>query len=292
MRVWGIRAAGVIVPVLAAMGGSAHAVDTQPLDFVPAPDGTTAFLSYSEFGNNTGAVINKQHVPANLTSYVDLLRGVHYFDIGGYTATVSVIEPVGTLQNGSLGGSPLGHTSGFGDTIFVSALWLVNDPKANRYLTVTGYLTAPTGTYDPFSSLNLGSNRWNGAIQLAGTYGLGDKFRLEGITDVTVYGDNSQYTGAGGVMSQDPTTTAQAWLTYLANDRTNISIGYGAYWGGTERLNGIDLGLNSNKQEIRAAVSYFVTPKVQVLGQINHDFAVGGGFVQDTSALIRLMYIF
>lgn len=270
----------------------AMAIDTQPGDFIAAPAGTTGVLFYGSYGTSDGAVVNGKDVSGSLDTYVGIPRVVHFFDVGGFTADINVLLPVGSLQNASLGGASLGRASGVGDLNVVGTFWFVNEPKTNRYLAVAGYLSIPTGNYDPFAPLSMGANRWSGALQLGGVYGLTDRWFIEGVTDITVYGDNSNYDGFHGVMSQDPTITAQAWLTFKATDRVNLSVGYGAYWGGAQALNGANLGFNSEKQQVRAAVSVFVTPTFQVLGQLNHDFAVQGGFDQGFSSLIRFMQLF
>lgn len=271
---------------------AAEANDTQPGDFIAAPPGTTLLAFYGLYGTSDGAVIDGKPITGSLDSYVGVPRVVHYFDVGGYTADVNVYLPIGSLQNASLGGARLGDASGVGDLTFVGTFWLVNEPKTTRYLAVVGWLSVPTGNYNPFAPLNMGSNRWSGTIQLGGAYGLMDRWFIEGVTDITLYSDNSNYDGFHGVMSQDPTITAQAWLTFKATDRVNLSVGYGAYWGGAQALDGVNLGFSSEKQQVRAAVSVFVTPTFQVLGQVNHDFAVRGGFDQGFSSLLRLVQAF
>lgn len=270
----------------------ALAIDTQPGDFIAAPPGTTGVVFYGNYGTSDGAVVNGKSISGNLDTYVGAPRVVHFFDVGGFTADMNLMLPVGSLQNASLGGVSLGKASGVGDLNIVGTFWFIDEPKTNRYLALAGYLSIPTGNYDPFAPLNMGANRWSGALQLGGIYGLTDRWFIEGVTDITVYGNNSNYDGFHGVMSQDPTITAQTWLTFKATDRVNLSVGYGAYWGGAQALNGTNLGFNSEKQQVRAAVALFVTPTFQVLGQVNHDFAVQGGFDQGFSSLIRVMQLF
>lgn len=272
--------------------GTASAADTQPGDFVPAPPGTSAALLYGIFGQNTGATISGQDLDASLQSLVVMPRLVHYFDVGGFTADVNVLLPMGSLWDGKLGNTWLPPNSGTGDLTFVGTLWLINQPKEERYLAVAGYLSVPTGGYDPLEPLNLGTNRFSWTFQVGAIYGLSEHWRIESVTDATFFGDNENANAAGATLSKDLAFSQQIWLTYKATQTLNLSVGYAYYGGGTETLAGVETGFNSEKQQVRAAASLWVTPTVQVLAQANHDFEVKGGFEQAFSGLLRVMTVF
>jgi len=281
-----MTAVSVMVPKLV------QAVDTLPGDFIAAPPGLSAVLFYGTYARSDGAVVSGQEVSGRLNSYVGLPRVAHYLDVFGLTMTVNVYLPIIALQGARLDSTSLSNVSGMGDLSVAGALWLLNDPKKTKYFAVAGYLNMPTGKYDAFSPLKLGSNRWSGSFQIGGIYGLASRWFIEGLTDVTLYGDNSNYDGKYGVLAQKPTVTGQLWLTFKATDRMNLSAGYGTYWGGKQTLNGTSLGFNSEKQQARAAVSAFVTPTFQILCQVSHDFMVDGGFNQEFASQIRVMQAF
>jgi len=270
----------------------AQAVDTLPGDYIAAPPGVSAVLLYGLYGRSNGAVVSGRDVSGHLDSYIGVPRLAHYTEILGVTLSVNAYMPIIMLRGAELGGASLSDASGIGDLSVASAIWLVNDPKKTRYFAIVGYLNIPSGQYDAFAPLKVGSNRWSGSGQLAGIYGLGHHWFVEGVTDITFYGDNSNYDGHHAMMAQKPTVTGQLWLVFKATDRANLSAGYGTYWGGKQTLNGSSLGFNSEKQQARVAASAFITPTLQVLWQVNHDFEVDGGFKQEFSSTIRFMKIF
>ena len=270
----------------------AGAVDMQPGDFIPAPAGTNGFLLYLPYGHYDSAHIKGQDLEGGFDAYSAMARYVYFFDVAGMRADVNLVMPYSSFTSGNLGPVPLNSVSGFGDLSAVAALWLVNDPIANRYLAIVGYLGIPIGPYDPFATMNTASGRWSSTAQIGGVYGLGANWSIDAIADITFYGDNTNSNGFGGTLSQDPTVTAQLWLSYQATKEIKLSVGYGFYTGGNQYFDGAYTGINSGRQQIRAAASLWVTPTFQVLGQINTDFATTGGFEQNVSSLIRLLQLF
>lgn len=269
-----------------------QALDIQPYDVLPAPAGTAASTTYMTFSSANTAYIDGKEVGGSLQSSSISERLTYYFDLFDHRALITGIVPYVDLRDASLGGVPLNRTDGIGDTILAGTYWVYSDTKTNRNVNITAYLGIPTGRYDPFASLSISSNRPFYALQLNGSYGLGPSWLLEGSVDVSFYGDNTNADGFGGVLKQDTGYAAQLWLSYALAPTLSLSAGWGGYWGGTQTLNGIETGFNSERQQIRGAVSWWVTPKLQLLGQINHDFGVTGGFEADSSYLLRISVLF
>ncbi|MGN7712670.1 transporter [Agrobacterium radiobacter] len=272
--------------------GEAHALDIQPYDVLPAPAGTAAWTTYINYGRSNTAYLDGNEVGGSLRSLSVSERLTYYFDVLGHPALITGIIPYVDLRDGELGGVPLNDTNGIGDTTLAFTYWLYTDPKANRHLDLTAYLGVPTGKYDSGDALNPGSNRTSYALQLNGAYGLGPQWLLEGSIDVSFYRDNTNSGGAGGILEQDPTYSAQLWLSYAATQKLSFSAGWGGSWGGEQKLNGVANGFDADRQQLRAAVSWWINPKLQVLGQINRDFEVKGGFEADTSFLLRISKLF
>jgi len=270
----------------------AFAVDTQPWDFVAAPPRTSGVVLYSTYGSADRAITNGVKTDAQLYSFVNIVRAVHYFKFLGHTVDLNILLPVGFLKDGRIGSTSLGDASGIGDLSIVGAAWLVNQPERQFYVVAAGYLSVPTGSYKPGQPLNLGGNRVTYSLQLGATYGLGARWLAEGVVDVTFYGDNHNVDGSGGKLSQDHTYAGQAWLSYQLTQSFKVSAGYGINFGGDQKVNGVANGFTSQKQQVRAAATYFLTPTTGILGQVNHDFEVKGGFEQDISFLLRLMKLF
>lgn len=269
----------------------AVAVDTQPLDVIPAPAGTAVLLSYTTTAKGNSFNVFGVESDADLDIIVQSARYAYYFDVAGYRASFNIIQPYLKME-GSVGADSLGSASGFGDVVFIGGFWFRNDPERQRYASIFLYHTSPIGSYKADRPLNPGSNRTSTSLQFAASTGIGEKWFAEGIIDATIYTDNTNSNGAGDVLSQDTLYTGQGWLTYMSSPTTTFSAGYGIYSGGDQQLNGVYNGFNSKKQQVRLAATTWVTPTTQVLGQISHDFDVKGGFKQDSIFMLRLMKIF
>jgi len=287
-----------IISIVVVLGTFIHAqktalaYDSQPWDYIAAPAGTTGLVLYSTYGNANRAITNGSRTDAQLHSFVNLVRAVHYFSVLGQMFDINISLPIGVLRDGRIGTTALGDASGIGDLALISSAWLVRVPERKFGVLTTFYLTIPTGNYKPGQPLNLGGNRMAYTIQVAATCGIGARWLVEGSADVTFYSDNRNVDGLGGRLSQDHTYTGQAWLSYQSTQASKLSVGYGVYAGGDQAVNGVANGFTSQKQQLRFAASYFLAPTVGVLGQVNHDFAVKGGFEQDISFLLRLLKLF
>ncbi|MGF3021890.1 transporter [Methylobacterium aquaticum] len=280
----------VAVAVLAA--GSAHAVDIQPMDWTPAPSGTHALSFYSFLGENDGVNLGGARLEGSLNSTVVMPRYTYYFEMGGKPALFSVVAPMGSLHNGSLAGASLDSVKSFGDMSVVAATWLVNNPDQRQYLAFAGYLHVPTGEYNPSRALNLGSDRFGATLQLGGQTALSEKFTIEGTLDATFFAANDNANASGATLTQDTSYSLQTWLSYHATPATTLSVGYAAYGGGEQYLDDVATGFNGKKQQVRLGVTHWLKPDVGLYGQINHDFGVDGGFIQDTSAVFRIAKLF
>lgn len=292
MKLLRYASAGTLFAFFGLAADRSHAIDMQPYDVLTAPPGTAVWTQYFNFSKSNSAYLNGVEVGGSLQSFAISQRLTYYFDIPDQKALVTGIIPYVDLRDGSLAGVPLNETDGIGDTTLAFTYGIYNDIATRRNLDVIAYLGVPTGEYNGLNPLNPGANRTSYALQMSGSYGLGDKWLLEGAIDVSFYRDNKNADGNGGVLAQEPTYAAQAWLSYAVTPTLSLSGGWGGTWGGEQKLNGIATGFTSERQQIRGAVSYWVTPTWQLLGQINHDFDVDGGFQADTSYLLRVTKLF
>lgn len=169
------------------LAGAAHAVDVDSADFIAADPGTNAMLSYTTFAKrstytaNGGAKIDKN---TSLDSVTEILRFVHYTEIGGLTVAPQVLLPYAKLYNGKVGGNSLGSTSRFGDPIIAFPTWFINTTSTK--FAIVPYLFIPVGSYDGDKSLNVGENRWKFDLEVALTRSIGDDFSVQTTLDVTV----------------------------------------------------------------------------------------------------------
>jgi hypothetical protein len=67
-------------------------------------------------------------------------------------------------------------------------------------------------------------------------------------------------------------------------------VGYAVQRGGAQNVNGIDIGIRTESEQIRIAYSKSLTQQFQVVGSVAHDVSVTGGFKRDVEALFRVLY--
>lgn len=274
---------------------AARAIDVNSSDYLPAAGGTNLFLFYtqyatrSEYETTNGAVLSQD---TGLDSYINILRYVHYFDVGGYNAAVQALLPAGTLYNARVGGSELDAAAGFGDPILSAVFWPISNKATETYVAIAPYLFVPVGQYSPAAPLNIGENRWKLDLQVGWYQGLGHGFALQLTGDVIWYGDNDQAGNGTQTLTQEYTYQFQAWLSYTIAPTWSAAVGYSKYWGGDEYLSGIPTGNATERDQVRFELSKFITPTFQVLGLLQRDFNTSGGFPEDFRTTIRLMQAF
>lgn len=277
---------------LISLAGPALAVDINPFDWMPAPSGTNAIILYGPWSHNTGATLNGQKLDASLDSAVVMPRLLHFSAIDQHPVAMAALLPVGKLWNGSLGGADLGSSkTSVGDLTLTSGYWLYSAPKERKNLVLTGYLTIPTGSYERDKTLNLSSGHYSASLQLGGMLPLADKFTLETTVDASITRSRSNANALGQKQSFGNIYTLQNWVSYHLNPSAMLSVGHAAYWGGKKKLDGMETGFNSRKQQARIALTYWISPTVSVFGQINRDFDVQGGF-KGTSGMLRVAKLF
>lgn len=289
------RALAAGLCALPLMLGSAHGADVNSTDYLPAPAGTNLLVFYSQYATRSEYVSTSGQTFSNntgLDSYVDILRYVHYMDIGGILIAPQVLLPAGTLYNGRIAGTDLNAAAGLGDPILATTVWVVNNKATETYVGLMPYLFLPLGQYSSGEALNLGENRWKLDLQAGWYQGLGQGFALQLTGDVIWYGDNTSAGNGIQTLSQDNTYQVQAWLSYGFAETWRAAVGYSRFWGGTEYLGGVATGNATERDQVRLELSKFITPTFQVLGLVQRDFNTSGGFPEDFRGTVRLLQVF
>lgn len=277
---------------LGALAAPAYAVDVNPYDWMPAPDGTRGLILYAPLAHNTSAVINGARLDASLDVGMLMPRYVHYFDVDGHPLALTALLPLGRLSDGALGGAGLGRSKSLvGDLTLAAGYWLYSNPKERKNLVLATYLNVPMGSYDRDRPLNMSSGQLAATLQLGGMIALSEKWTLEPTVDVTFYRDKSNATGAGQKLSMDNSYSIQNWLTYSINATTSFHMGHVASFGGTKKYDGVETGFNARKQQIKLGLTHWITPTLSIYGHVGRDFDVQGGF-KGTSAMLRLVKLF
>jgi hypothetical protein len=267
---------------------AALAIPIQSNDLVPAPAGTAGVMTYYLYNSN-GDVDTPEEVAeianAKLLSQYLLLRPYYYFSINGMPAAVTAV-----LQWGKLNESEPNETesaAGDGPTILSTAFWLINKPEQQRYLAIAPYLWLPNGQYNSYNPLNVGENRWKGALQLGLHQGLGE-FSFEFCGDVTLFADNPNYGLAHDRISTNPSYELQVWLRHDYSKEFHYEAGFTQWLGGDESINGTKDGFRTQRSRVRIEAGFQIAPKIGILVEGARDVSVQGGFKADFVNMVRL----
>lgn len=272
---------------------AAHAIDVDHADFVPAPPGTTVGLIYAQHAERNALYANGQRatVEPRLVSDVGIARLVHFTSVGGLTVAPQVLLPFGRLNAGRDIGA-LGETSGVGDVILTSPVWVINDASTQTYLGIAPYLFLPTGSYSAGRALNLGENRWKFNLQVGLAKGLGGKWSMDLTGDVMVHGKNDEYGAEKATLKQAPLYQGQAYLRYQLMPTAVAFVGLSQTWGGETRVNGVHNNDEAKQRKFSVGGSLFVGPKTQLLVSLGRDLKVENGFKENARINLRLLQVF
>jgi len=281
---------------LAILGAArARAQEIEPNEFIALPAGTNLLLNYYVYGGETQFNFAKGNTYTNNTGLqvnLGVARYIHYFDVGGHPAGVQLVQIFGSESDGRIAGQSLGNAFGAVNVALSAFIWPYANQQKSQYFVVAGWIYPPTGTYDAHSPINLGDNRLRGDAQIGWDQAIGTHFSYDAGLDVMVYGDNDNAFPGGLRLSQTPTYRLQLWANWRWTPSFQTSIGYEGFFGGTQSLNGVPNGQKTEEQRVRAAASYFITPALQTLLELNHDTSVVGGFKQNFGATVRILFAF
>lgn len=281
------------VLALAALAGKpAMAIDVDAGDYTALPAGTNLGLLYYQHVDRDRIYARGNQVSGgSLDSDVGIARYVHYMKVGNFTVDPQFLLPFGTLR-GTNNLKALGNTTGVGDLILAATVWVLNDPGSKRYLGITPFIYLPTGSYNNNRALNLGENRWKFALQAGYITPLVDRFTLDLVGDVTVFGHNTDFTAVHATMTEDPLVQMQAWLRYNVTDTFDVRAGLSYSMGGLTHVNGVSQGDRTNTSKFSVGFAWFPAKTWQVLGTYGNDISVHNGPLESTRVNLRVMKIF
>lgn len=278
---------------IALVSSTAAAVNVDAGDYTPLPPGANLFLLYGQFTTLDALYSggNKVPIDAKVDQQVGILRGVHFMDIGGYTVDPQFLLPFGHAA-GKADLSGLGSASGTADLILAATVWLVNQPKSGTYFGITPFLFVPTGTYDHNKPLNLGNNRWEFALQAGYITKLADKWDLDLVGDVALYGNNTNYGPSSATLKQSPEFQFQSFLRYQVTPTWDLRVGASYVGGGETRINGINQHDAPNKWGAQLGTAVFVSKSLQLLATYGQDISVENGLKVGNTLELRLLKVF
>jgi hypothetical protein len=257
--------------------------DTDPRDVIPAPAGTDAFIFYRKDISTNYTYSNGNKIRGfDLTANMNILRPVHYADLGGHVYSLQLLLPYGSM---SLDGSAVGNahfqTSGLGDTQLNFTYWFKNDTKQNRYAGAGLFLVTPTGAYDKSSPINLGDHRWSLRPQVLVGRGFGKAFYELG-GEISVYTDKQDEGADQNLTSKKaPLYNAFGHATY--NFTPALFTSASAFYtnGGETKLGGINQNDETKSLAAMLTFGFGLTAQSQLLLQIRQDVAVQNGPAQN-----------
>lgn len=272
----------------------AHALEVTAGDYEAAPGGTNIALLYYQWAERKQNYAHGQQISGNagLESNIALARYIHVIKLSeNAVIDPQFILPMGRLStSGDLGA--LGSTSGMGDLIVGAPVKFILDQYTRDVFAIGPYLYLPTGSYDSQRVINLGENRWKALLQLAYIRHFNDRWALDVVGDVTVYGDNDDYTASHARRKQASSYEMQAHLRYNLSATTALSAGLGNVRGGETELNGSKQADRLNTTYARLTATSFVTPTVQLQMQIGRDLSVENGLKERARINFRLAKLF
>ncbi len=286
--------AGLLALGLAAR--PALAIDTQPFDYGTLAPGTNVFIGYyldDDYDRYVDARGDETRAGTALHTSLGVLRFAHWTRLAGMTTVVNVLLPFGEYTRGSLQGAPLGgtHDMQLGNLRFNTTVFFVDDATANRHLGLGVYVDAPTGSYRRDRDLNLGDDRWSGTLQLGYLQGIGAHLNVELVADATWHQDNGNATRDGRTLSQDPSYSAQGWVTYAWKPGQFLSVGYSAAFGGKSYLDDVATGNRTDSRTWRVAGGVPLGGTTFLAAELDYPTRVRGGFQRDLGVLLRLVKV-
>jgi hypothetical protein len=202
-----------------------------------------------------------------------------------------VLLPFGRLNAGR-DTAALGRTSGVGDLILASPVWVINDAASRTYLGISPYLIVPTGSYDSSRSLNLGENRWKFNVQVGFVQGLTEHWHVDLTADAMFYGRNDDYSAGSQTLRQDRQYQAQGYLRYQFPAGTNAFVGLSQTMGGATRVNGVVKDDATRQRKVSVGASHFIAPTTQLLVSVGRDLKVDNGLRENSRINLRVLHVF
>ncbi|WP_268963102.1 transporter [Paraburkholderia domus] len=185
------------------------------------PPGTNLAVLYYRhaFRDSTYHGGEQVGMPFRLETDIAIARYVRYLSVAGFTVDVQAIVPFGSVRLSQPASSV---PNGAGDPFLGTAIWLLNDQIAKRYLAFGAFPGIPIGSYDATKGpVNVGSNQWQGIFQISYGQPIYGNLAFDVTGEYALYGANNDF--AGLTYRQKPTYELQAHLRYALTPLTTVA---------------------------------------------------------------------
>ena len=270
------------VLLLAGLGSMLSAFDDGPRMYWNAPVGTNILQTYYWTVNGNSVTPEGTQNIAGFDTQIDIgiLGYNRIFDLAGHTMILTGVMTAGNLS-GSLNkemDTIVRSSRGLGDMYLQAVVNLFGAPalspeafanyKQSTLLSLLVGVTAPMGDYQADRLLNMGANRWNLRVGLPFVQTLGDWIpgeitTLELLPSVWFYGDNSDYTGMGLRLEQDPLVTLEAHVTHDITTTLFASLDYFIQRVGDAYVEGIQTGEAHISDSLGVTFGYMINAQMQ-----------------------------
>jgi hypothetical protein len=277
---------GLIVSGIAMLLPGRALADNNARDYIPAPPGVLAVLTYYEHVSADRLNAKGKKVTSNLglSEDIGIFRPIYYFDtpaigsLGPIRANVQAIVPFGQARfDGNVFNDV--SSSGFAAPFFASQIWLINNPKTKTYLAITPFVYLPIGNYTSTRPINLGQNRWQFRQELNFTKGFEVIPGHFAYAEVTVAGqeftDNTDF--GGQTLSQSPEFDVESHLSYDLTKKVFAAVDYYGHFLGPQTVGGVHLNNPINENSIGGTLAYAFAPGFQLMFQYRGDVSVENG---------------
>jgi len=279
--------------------------DNNARDYIPAPAGILAILTYYEHVSAQNLYVKGSTGPNHggtsdlgFTANIGILRAIYYCDIptpwGPMRAAPQFLIPFGeTTLNGAIGGNV--NASGFAAPILASQFWLYRNDTSKSYVAFTPFVFFKAGQYNAYkqllpTALNLGTNRWQFRQELNGTQGFevipGHNAYIELTLGVDEFTNNTNISGwTGGAitqtLSQRPVFNVEGHVSYDLTKAVFAAVDFYGHYGGNWQVTGnggpdVKIGA-MGESAIGMTLAYSFAPGYQLMAQYRGDVAVANG---------------
>jgi hypothetical protein len=252
--------------VLSLWSALALAQELEPRAYSNAPVGTSfAIAGYTRLSGPVlpSPAITAIDIDARVNVYT--LGYARFLDLLGRTASFSIALPYADADlRGSVGdNSGEIHRGGIGDLYLRGAINLFGHPAlrpaefAKRGDALSGgaslSVVAPTGQYEGYRLINVGTNRWAFKPDVGISYPIGNWF-TEAAAGVWLFTDNDDFFG-GHTRSQEALTVYQFHAGYNFRPGLWLAVDYGRYIGGRTAVDGAPKDDEQHNSRIGVALS-------------------------------------